>query len=1057
MLLNGSTSALPLAWKQLCSGLLVAGSALLLLALNPGEALAACSSSTQSLPGAFSITQTVDSTAQVGCSTTAAQPNSVSVTVTGPLTITVPQGAPAASDGVHAETNGANVGSPGNATATVSNVTINNQQSSGAAGVDSLGIQVVAGEVGVAGTGSALLTVSGNNTITTVDGGGTLSQARGLGDATTIITGTLVINNNSTGSDTQDGIETTVRSGTAILDMSGVDSAVINVSAGHGIFIDSLTQGALGGGDVVGTINSNVIVNLTNASGAANAGIRAVTTLAGTIDLITGATVNTFGTAASGIHATTANGDIDVTNSGTITTTGATSHGIEIATTGGAIESLDNSGTIVAQGAGSNGIQATTATGLIDITTSGDVTSWLATGVLATATGGAGTLVVSNEAAGSISGVTGIGIVGGFTSALIDNAGLLGAATDLAVDSTALTGPLDMVNSGTMTGYVELGGAVNTLANSGTWNLRNFSGAYDATGVVVRDTLGVAIADFGTAGANTITNTGTVALVGPGGDPVTTLDPTGQYLPFGFAFNSMAIGGPVQGQILGVATFDHSGVLDLTANGVPGDVLLISGGQVAGTPGGGAFVTNGGTLLLNTVLNEGGANSQSDILVLDSTTLGSAPTAIVVNNFGGAGALTVGNGIALVEVLDNLASAPGVFVLGAPVGAGAYDYDLFHNGVGADFADGNWYLRSTGFRIETDLDPVLPELLLDLGRNMLGTYRDRVGEEPFDPAPPAEPAEPIFCKDPSQNFLCVPTAEQQAVYADALPPEQRIFWARAFGEAGSVDFGGDPALGPSYGFTIGGVQAGADLFRQQNLDGTRDVAGLYAGVGSAGANVQALDGSDAGDASVTGLSLGAYWTRTGESGWYLDAVVQGTFNMLATRSSQGVDFNTTGWGFAGSLEAGYPIGLGDGWSIEPQAQMIFQIASIEDASDGMGLVSFDNVAAVDGRLGVRLAKDWTSAEDRTLTTWVHADIRHSFTPTGTTADPVATTTFAALDGSNPVTFSADTGGTWGSLGIGASGEINDTTRLFASADYKMRLDGHAGSSFGGRVGFRIKW
>ena len=39
----------------------------------------------------------------------------------------------------------------------------------------------------------------------------------------------------------------------------------------------------------------------------------------------------------------------------------------------------------------------------------------------------------------------------------------------------------------------------------------------------------------------------------------TTLDSTGQYLPLGNPNNAMALGGPLQGHLIGVTTFTNSG------------------------------------------------------------------------------------------------------------------------------------------------------------------------------------------------------------------------------------------------------------------------------------------------------------------------------------------------------------------------------------------------------------------------------------------------------------------------------------------------------------------
>ena len=79
------------------------------------------------------------------------------------------------------------------------------------------------------------------------------------------------------------------------------------------------------------------------------------------------------------------------------------------------------------------------------------------------------------------------------------------------------------------------------------------------------------------------------------------------------------------------------------------------------------------------------------------------PTRISVRNAGGAGDLTVGDGILVVEGLNNGATAnvPHAFGLGAPVVAGPYEYFLFRGGTGAGASD-DWFLRNT-------LGPVPPE------------------------------------------------------------------------------------------------------------------------------------------------------------------------------------------------------------------------------------------------------------------------------------------------------------------------------------------------------------
>src|SRR5262249_60671034 len=86
--------------------------------------------------------------------------------------------------------------------------------------------------------------------------------------------------------------------------------------------------------------------------------------------------------------------------------------------------------------------------------------------------------------------------------------------------------------------------------------------------------------------------------------------------------NAMALNGPLQGHLIGVQTFTNSGTIDLQSNPAAGDVLVITGARQAGVPGTGTYISNGGTLKLDTVLNEGGAATRPHTLVVDGTTVG---------------------------------------------------------------------------------------------------------------------------------------------------------------------------------------------------------------------------------------------------------------------------------------------------------------------------------------------------------------------------------------------------------------------------------------------------
>src|SRR5262249_60460944 len=115
--------------------------------------------------------------------------------------------------------------------------------------------------------------------------------------------------------------------------------------------------------------------------------------------------------------------------------------------------------------------------------------------------------------------------------------------------------------------------------------------------------------------------------------------------------NAMARGGPLQAPLTGVTTSPNWGTIDLKSTPAAGDVLVITGARQAGVAGPGMFISNGGTLKLDTVLNQGGAATRSDTLVVDATSVGpGGPTSMAIRNAGGGGALTVGDGILVVQV-----------------------------------------------------------------------------------------------------------------------------------------------------------------------------------------------------------------------------------------------------------------------------------------------------------------------------------------------------------------------------------------------------------------------
>jgi len=290
------------------------------------------------------------------------------------------------------------------------------------------------------------------------------------------------------------------------------------------------------------------------------------------------------------------------------------------------------------------------------------------------------------------------------------------------------------------------------------------------------------------------------------------------------------------------------------------------------------------------------------------------------------------------------------------------------------------------------------------------------------------------------------------------------FWGRAFGETGALRY--DHRMdefssnGPSYDYQMGGVQAGADLLRVRHDNGHRDVAGLYVGAMTGRADVnQVYAGGRAGKVTMNGYSLAAYWTHTGAAEtylgtvhWYLDGVLQGTrYASAEARSVLGQKIHPDGWGLVASLEGGYPLPVGRGWYLEPQAQILTQWNTINNDSDAFGRVKYEDSQTWAGRMGVRVTKAWQTTDNKQASIWAKADAWHM-------PDSPVKTTFISLDGSNPTGLTAQLGRTsWGQLGLGASGQVTRSFSVFTTGDYSFGIENRKTTSLGGKVGMRYEF
>jgi len=484
---------------------------------------------------------------------------------------------------------------------------------------------------------------------------------------------------------------------------------------------------------------------------------------------------------------------------------------------------------------------------------------------------------------------------------------------------------------------------------------------------------------------------------------------------------------------------------------------LTNGGVVrlGGAPGtdltvAGDYVGEDGTILFNTYL--GDDSSISDRMLIDGGRA-SGNSVILVTNIGGGGARTTGDGILLIDAVNGGTTAAGAFTLGAPAVAGPYEYSLYRGGVFGGSPD-DWFLR-------TDLDCSLP--------SFADVCEEGGGEGPVPPVAPPHyrPETSLYTAIPSLaldygNALLDSLDERMGGWrsfrqggAQPNGPD-RLAWGRIIGLTGSRD-GGDLGIygdkGPSYDYDIFAIQTGLDLYRAEHENGSFDNAGIYFAYGNTSADVDHFDGTNAGTDRLNGLTLGGYWTHFGATGWYLDAVVQGTWYDISASGSLS-DMDTDAFGFGASLEGGYPIQLDNGFVLEPQAQLTYQTIDIDDGRDTAAQIRFNDVESLVGRLGMRLSRAWDLEPEtdtnapRQAVAWVRASLLNEFL-----GQPV--TEFSSEDGYVP--FQADKKGAGFKLDLGFDAAVRENVSVYGSFEYQHQFGGGDDHAFGGEVGLKAKF
>jgi outer membrane autotransporter protein len=247
------------------------------------------------------------------------------------------------------------------------------------------------------------------------------------------------------------------------------------------------------------------------------------------------------------------------------------------------------------------------------------------------------------------------------------------------------------------------------------------------------------------------------------------------------------------------------------------------------------------------------------------------------------------------------------------------------------------------------------------------------------------------------------------------------------------------------------LQAGVDGLLLQN-EGGRLIGGITVQYGTASADVRSFYGD--GKISTTGYGFGATLTWYGENGFYVDGQAQGMIFSSSLKSALiffDMARDNDGVGHALSVETGKRIALGGGWTVTPQAQLVYSAIDFDSFNDRFGArVSLEHADSLKGRLGLSAenSRSWVGDGGRLVRTNVYgiANLYYEFRE-GTQVN-VAGTPFANANER-----------LWGGIGGGSSYNwSNDQYSLYAEAQLSTGLE-HFGDSYsvGGTLGFRAKF
>lgn len=196
--------------------------------------------------------------------------------------------------------------------------------------------------------------------------------------------------------------------------------------------------------------------------------------------------------------------------------------------------------------------------------------------------------------------------------------------------------------------------------------------------------------------------------------------------------------------------------------------------------------------------------------------------------------------------------------------------------------------------------------------------------------------------------------------------------------------------------------------------------------------------------NLQGQSLGAYWSLTGPQGWHVDLSASGGRVNGYSRNDQGARQATEGSAVTLSVEGGFPIGLGNNWVIEPQAQLINQRITLDTPYAGSGNASSSDLTSWSGRVGARLKGSY-DINGLPVEPYVRTNVWHT----------VYTGNTVSLDQVDKISSSRNSSTV--DVGLGLVARVTPLVSLYVSADYSSDVDDNDLNGLIGSLGVRMRW